>query len=433
MLRIDFNNQRYVVNLTWLMPEDGVSLDKEIKSYSSRTQYNSGVILKSKKGVSIGFTDDKYRGELSAAAHLAQAEKNILLIEKLADSDDYWVVGIVDGLVQPMTDTVISINDLQEHLNEIYGNVSDAASKHEQQLRICCNDETIDLEKTGTELVGFVELVKGTPIRGSIKVGPLRASKIDIKRVALIGLASFLGYMVYDTYIKEDSLPPPVLIQPTESASQESVETIFTRDMNNLLRFYSASYQLGVAEYVEANSKKYIKGWALTELRIESADTYSLVYTRNRHTTVKALLGRISNYKDYLVTDTGDKVTLTYVIDRKANVSTEYSYEQFRAVKNQYVGILSDLQDLNDSKYKVKAFHSAADSGNSLQLTSLDSFPPGNKPMNSYTWDLSAKGVWRMEALHEMVKKYQYAVISSLVINFKSDEIKINGLLFEGA
>ena len=412
------------------MSEEGSSLDKQIKTYSNRTHYYSGVLLKSKTGASIGYTDDKYRGETSAAAHLAQVEKNVLLIEKLPESDDYWVVGIVDGLVQPMTDTVINLDDLQSHLNEVYENVSDAAARLNLHLRICCNDESITIDNV--ELVGFEQLLADVPARNSAKIRALRASKFDFKRVAVYGLAAVLVYVIYDSFISEAPLPPPVAQQPALQEPKENIEAIFTQDMNNLLRFYSASYQLELAERVRKATPRYIKGWVLSELRIDTAENYSLIYIRRRHTTINHLLEKLDGYQSYIATDTGEKVTFTYQIDRKENPSPDYTMEQYRTAEKKYSDMLSDLQMQNNCEFTIKAFKTVADSGSSLQLASLDRFPPGQKPMSSFTWDISAKGIWMLPSIQKLVSNYRYTVISTLIVNFDKDEIMMTGLLFDG-
>ncbi len=122
MSKFHLAGNEYALGLSWV-EITGSKVASEAESISKDTNKEFGAIYTSKLSglTQVGLTDDPDTkgAEAGAAVLLQVADESSVLIEKL-NNDKYWVCAISSGKIIIGGDKVLSLQDAQEHINELY-------------------------------------------------------------------------------------------------------------------------------------------------------------------------------------------------------------------------------------------------------------------------------------------------------------------------
>ncbi len=163
------------IGLTWLAPALRSPTGRERRKTRELLSLDMNVVgyteMETPAGSQLGATPDKEDlGLNSGAAHLAQAQRSVVLIERLA-ANLYWLCTIEDGAVFPAGDLIGQKFFIEERLKEIR---SDIAGKN-----IPLYDKFGEFEIEGALNLDFAELVDGVAPASDITCRPIQTRKLN--------------------------------------------------------------------------------------------------------------------------------------------------------------------------------------------------------------------------------------------------------------
>lgn len=123
MIEIKFNKTRYILGLQWVECTDDPQLTIESLADRAQDRRLDYVKLTANDKIIVGYTSapiDRKKGErpYSLAATLARRKENAAYVLKV-DDNVYWFCAIADGLVITSTDRTMSIQEINELVNDL--------------------------------------------------------------------------------------------------------------------------------------------------------------------------------------------------------------------------------------------------------------------------------------------------------------------------
>lgn len=226
---ISIDGRNYAVELIWQQIIDVEHPKAEIKRLTEQSGMGGLVIHRQPGQMQAGLCEATLVGTVAAASALAEAQRNVLLVERLPGvSARYWVCMVVDGLIRPDTDQLLDGEALLARVNDWLSSVDMGETHEGGGFRVCAKGLQELIPEA--EEVGFSELVDGIDFKQLPKV---RSASHKIGRKPLIAAgvlaAAFAGYTYFDDSAQQAIEAQQSLFETQKQEEQRRIQEMVRR------------------------------------------------------------------------------------------------------------------------------------------------------------------------------------------------------------
>ena len=294
MSTIAVGDREFAVELVWQQIIDVEHPKAEIKRLTEQSGMGGLAIHRQPGQMQVGLCAAELIGHTPAASALAEAQRNILLVEAIPPADGrldpdmdraapthYWLCMVVDGLIRPDTDQIVDESALLGRVNDCLASVGlDEAGAG--GFRVCARGLHSLIPEA--EEIGFSDLIADIDLKQLPKV---RGASVRIGRKPLVILAVgailFTGYLYFDDSAQQAMQAQQALFETQKQEEQRRAQEMVRRLDESIIAAVNESQAMAARKNAFFKTLAWLPfhaaGWEVTAIEMGRAPLMTVTWT----------------------------------------------------------------------------------------------------------------------------------------------------------